>query len=69
MQRYVHIDLHEILFSEFPKNLTEWIKRLVEKTIRFSATMLKNWTPKLVIKLNLVSKSTTLALDFCCILF
>jgi hypothetical protein len=37
MQRYVFTDLHEIFFGEFPKILTEWLERLVEKTRRFSA--------------------------------
>jgi hypothetical protein len=32
MQRYVFMDLHEIFFGEFPKILTEWLERLVEKT-------------------------------------
>jgi hypothetical protein len=52
MQRYVYTDLHEIFFGEFPIILTEWLERLVEKTGRFRATTLRNWTPELVRQLE-----------------
>jgi hypothetical protein len=41
MQRYVFTDLHEIFFGEFPKILTEWLERLVEKIGRFSVAAAK----------------------------
>jgi hypothetical protein len=52
-------DLHEIVFVKFPKILTEWLERLVEKIGRFSALVPKNWTPELVRQMNLVSNPTT----------
>jgi hypothetical protein len=64
MQRYVFTDLHEIFFDEFPKILTKWLERLVEKTRRFGATTPKNWTTELVRQLNSVSNPTTQAIDF-----
>jgi hypothetical protein len=64
MQRHVYIDLHEIFFGEFPIILTEWLERLVEKTGRYKAAMLRNWTPELVRQLNIVSNPTTRAIDF-----
>jgi hypothetical protein len=64
MQKYVFTDLHEIFFGEFPKILTEWLERLVEKTGRFSVAAPKNWTPELVKQLNSVSNPTTRAVDF-----
>jgi hypothetical protein len=64
MQRYVFTDLHEIFFGKFPKILTEWLERLVEKTGRFSVVASKNWTPELVRQLNSISNPTTRAIDF-----
>jgi hypothetical protein len=64
MQRYVFTDLHEILFGKFPKILTDWLERLVEKIGRFSATVSWNWTLELVRQLNLVSNPATRAIDF-----
>jgi hypothetical protein len=64
MQRYVFTDLHEIFFGEFPKILTKWLERMVEKTGRFSVAAPKNWTPKLVRQLNSVSNTTTRAVLF-----
>ena len=64
MQMYVFMDLHEIFFGEFPKKLTEWLERLVEKTWSFSVPTPKNWTHELVTHLNSVSNPTTRAIDF-----
>jgi hypothetical protein len=64
MQRYVYTDLHEIFFGEFPIILTEWLERLVEKEGRYRAASPRNWTHKLVRKMNYVSNPTTPAVDF-----
>jgi hypothetical protein len=64
MQKYVFTDLHEIFFHKFPKILTKWLERLVEKTRRFSVATPNNWTPELVRQLNSVSNPTTEAVDF-----
>jgi hypothetical protein len=64
MQRYLYMDLHEILFGEFPIILTEWLEILVEKNGRYNVVVLRNWTPKLVRQLNPVSNPTTRAIDF-----
>jgi hypothetical protein len=45
MQKYLFTDQQEIFFDEFPKIMTEWLERLVEKIRRLSAATLKNWTP------------------------
>jgi len=42
LQRYVFIDLHEILFVDFPNILVEWIQRLLEQNERFHTFVLKN---------------------------
>jgi hypothetical protein len=64
MQKYLFIDQHEIFFDEFPKIMTEWLERLVEKTRRLSAATPKNWNPELVRKLNSVSNPTTRVIYF-----
>jgi hypothetical protein len=64
MQNHVFTDLHEIFFGKFPKIMTKWLERLVEKTGRFSAAAPKNWTPELVRQLNLVSNPNTREIYF-----
>jgi hypothetical protein len=64
IQRYVFTYLHEIFFGEFPVILIEWLEILVEKIRRFGAIAPRNWNPKLVINLNIVSNPTTRAIDF-----
>jgi hypothetical protein len=64
MQRYVYTYLHEMFFGVFPIILIEWLEILVEKTKRYRAAMLRNWTPKLVRQLNYVSNPNTHAIDF-----
>jgi hypothetical protein len=64
MKSYVFTDLHEIFFGEFPKNLNEWLERLVEKNGRFSVAVLRNWTHGLVRQMNLVSNPTTREVKF-----
>jgi hypothetical protein len=61
---YVFTDMHEIFFGEFPKIMTEWLERLVEKKGRFSLTIPKNWTPKLLRFLNSVINPTTQKINF-----
>jgi hypothetical protein len=60
MQRYVYTKLHEIFFGKFMIILTRWLERLVENTGRYRTTTMKNWTPKLVSKLNSISNKTSL---------
>jgi hypothetical protein len=64
MQRYVFTYLHEIFFGEFLNILTEWLERLVEKTVRCIITTPMNWTPELVKQLNYLSNPTSQAVDF-----
>jgi hypothetical protein len=40
--RHVYIDMHEIVFGEFPNILIEWIERLVERNGRFRETTPRN---------------------------
>jgi hypothetical protein len=48
MKRYVYTYLYEIFFHEFPIILTEWLERLVEKTRRYRAAVVRNWNLELV---------------------
>jgi hypothetical protein len=64
MQRYVYTKLHEVFFGKFMIIRTQWLERLVENTGRYRTTMMKNWTPKLVSKLNFISNKTSLTFYF-----
>jgi len=53
------MDLHKIFFGEFLNILTEWLEQLVEKTGKYTATLLRNWTLEVVRQLNYISNPTT----------
>jgi len=42
----------------------EWLEILVENTRIYQIASLRNWTPKLVMKLNYVINNTPRAVDF-----
>jgi hypothetical protein len=63
MQKYVYIELHEILFEKFPIILIEWLEILVENTGRYRTAAPRNWTPELVTQQNYVINPTTCTMD------
>jgi hypothetical protein len=64
MQRYVFTYLHEIFFGEFPKIMTEWLGRVLEKIGRFSVATSKNLTRELVRQMNSISNPPNRAVHF-----
>jgi hypothetical protein len=63
MHRYVYIELHEILFGEFPIILMKWLETLVENSKMYRDIMPRNWTPNLVRQLNYVSNNAYRTID------
>jgi hypothetical protein len=61
LQRYAFIDLHEIFFIDFLNVLAEWILRFVEHIGGYRIDILRNWTSKLIQKLNYIRNKVSRA--------
>ena len=48
LQKYIHFDLHEIFFVEFPIILTDWLLRLCEDNPTWRIDGPRGWTLELV---------------------
>ena len=49
--RYIYIDIHEILFPEFPIVLHEWLSKLATQQRNFQGREPREWTPYLIERL------------------
>ena len=46
--RYLYMNIHEILFSEFPIVLHEWLSKLATQKRNFQGGELTEWNPQLI---------------------
>jgi hypothetical protein len=64
LQRYVYIDLHEIVFGNFPNLLAEWLEIFVENTGRHRPIVQKKWNPDLVGQVDSIDNKTSREVEF-----
>ena len=64
LDRYLHINIHEIFFAEFPIVLHEWLSRLVTRQTKFQRREAIKWSAQLIHKLTSVSDPISRAIDF-----
>lgn len=64
LQNYIHSDLHEIFFVEFPIILTEWLIRLCEDNPTWRDDGPREWTPELVQHLKEINNHISYVVDF-----
>lgn len=64
LQNYIHFDLHEIFFVEFPIILTEWLIRLCEENHTWRIDGPREWTPELFRHLKEIGNPISHVVDF-----
>ena len=64
LDRYLHINIHEIFFAEFPIVLHEWLSRLATQQTNFQRREAVEWSAQLIHELTSVSNPISRAADF-----
>ena len=64
LDQYLYIDIHEILFAEFPIVLHEWLLRLESRQSNFQIREAVKWSAQLICELGSVSNPISRAIYF-----
>ena len=62
--QYIHSDIHEIFFVEFPIVLHEWFSKLETQQRNFQGGEPREWSPYLIERLKRVNNPISRVVDF-----
>ena len=65
LERYIFLNVYEILFGSIHIELHQWLSRLTERKTNFNEDRFPDWTPARINILKRVNNAISRAVDFC----